>query len=60
MQQKFESHGCMYDVEYFHNGNTDIIRFFERKNEQYKTSLADLVIAVPSYGFLQMQYIDDD
>lgn len=60
MQQKFESNGCVYDVEIFHCGNTDIVRFYEAQNEQYGEMLSDLVIAVPSYGFLQIQYISGD
>lgn len=60
MQQKFESNGCEYDVEIFHCGNTDIVRFYEAQKEQYGERLSDLVIAVPSYGFLQIQYISGD
>ncbi len=60
MHQKFESNGCVYDVEIFHYSNTDIVRFYEKKNEQYGEMLKDLVIATPSYGFLLIQYIADD
>jgi len=60
MQQKFASNGCEYDVEILHCGNTDIVRFYEEQNEQYGEQLINLVIAVPSYGFLQIQYISGD
>ncbi len=60
MEQKFTSNGRVYDVEIFHCGNADIVRFYEAQNEQYGDNLSDLVIAVPSYGFLQIQYISDD
>lgn len=60
MQQKFESKGCVYDVEIFHCDNTDIVRFYEKRNEQYGEKLSDLVIATPSYGFLLIQYITGD
>lgn len=60
MQRKFESQGCAYDAELLHCGNTDIVRFYERQNEQYGKRLSDLVIATPSYGFLLIQYIADD
>ena len=33
MYLKFESNGCIYDVEIFHCGNKDIVRFYEKKNE---------------------------
>lgn len=51
MQQKFESKGYVYDVEIFHCDNTDIVRFYEKRNEQYGERLSDLVIATPSYRF---------
>lgn len=60
MQQKFESKGCVYDVEIFHCDNTDIVRFYEKRSEQYGEKLSDLVIATPSYGFLLIQYITGD
>lgn len=60
MQQKFESKGCVYDVEIFHCDNTDIVRFYEKRNEQYGEKLSDLVIATPPYGFLLIQYITGD
>lgn len=60
MQQKFESKGYVYDVEIFHCDNTDIVRFYEKRNEQYGERLSDLVIATPSYGFLLIQYIAHD
>lgn len=60
LQEEFESNGCVYDVEIFHCGNTDIVRFYEAQNEQYGESLSGLVIAVPSYGGLQIQYISGD
>lgn len=60
MQQIFDSHGNRYDVEYFHNKDADIIRFYESKNEIYRNPLSDLVIAQPSYGILLIQYIGDD
>lgn len=31
MYLKFESNGCIYDVEIFHCGNKDIVRFYEKK-----------------------------
>lgn len=60
MQQKFKSNGCVYDVEIFHCGNTDIVRFYEMRNEQYGETISDLVMATPSYGFLLIKYIGDD
>jgi len=57
MKRKFESKGCTYDVEIFQCGNTDIVRFYEERNEQYGETLTDLVIAAPSYGFLLIQHI---
>lgn len=39
-------------MEYFHNKDADIIRFYESKNEIYRNPLSDLVIAQPSYGIL--------
>lgn len=60
MQRTFKSNGCTYDVEIFQCGNTDIVRFYERRNEQYGEILTDLVIATPSYGFLLIQYIAED
>lgn len=60
MYLKFESNGCIYDAEIFNCGNKDIVRFYEKKNEQYGEMLNNLVIAVPSYGFLMIQYIADD
>lgn len=60
MKRKFESNGCTYDVEIFQCGNTDIVRFYEERNEQYGEIFTDLVIATPSYGFLIIQYIAED
>lgn len=60
MRRKFESNGCTYDAEIFQCGNTNIVRFFEERNEQYGEELTDLVIATPSYGFLLIQYIAED
>ena len=57
MKRKFESKDCTYDVEIFQCGNTDIVRFYEERNEQYGETLTDLVIAAPSYGFLLIQHI---
>ncbi len=60
MRQIFKSNGCKYDVEIFQCGKTDIVRFYEQRNEQYGEILTDLVIATPSYGFLLIQYIAED
>lgn len=60
MQRKFESNGYTYDVEIFQCGNTNIVRFYDERNEQYGEMLTDLVIATPSYGFLLIQYIAED
>lgn len=35
MPQKFESNGHVYDVEIFQHRDTDIVRFYEKRNEQY-------------------------
>lgn len=51
MAQKFESNGRMYDVEIFQHEDTDIVRFYEERNEQYGERLSNLVIGIPSYGF---------
>lgn len=60
MAQKFESNGRMYDVEIFQHEDTDIVRFYEERNEQYGERLSNLVIGIPSYGFLLIQYIAGD
>lgn len=60
MQHIFCSHSCSYNVEYFHNDNADMIRFYAVNNEQYSDSLNDLVIVEPSYGYLLLQYIGND
>ena len=60
MAQKFESNGRMYDVEIFQHEDTDIVRFYEERNEQYGERLSNLVIGTPSYGFLLIQYISGD
>lgn len=60
MQGKFESHNFLCDVECFHNENSDVIRFYDSKNQLYKNPLSDLVIVEPSYGILLIQYIGDD
>ena len=60
MQNKFTSNGRMYDAEIFHCNNTDIVRFYETQNEQYRENLSNLVIATPSYGFLLIKYIGSD
>lgn len=52
MQQIFQSHGYSYNVEYFRSNNADMIRFYDTKNELCSNLLSDLVIAVPSYGYL--------
>lgn len=60
MRKKFASHGCLYDVECFHNADAEMVRFYDSKNEQYKNPLSDLVIVEPSYGILLIQYIGED
>ena len=60
MPQMFESNGRVYDVEIFQCGDTDIVRFYEKRNEQYGEMLSDLVIGTPSYGFLLIQHIAGD
>lgn len=60
MQHIFESNGHVYDVEIFHCGNTDIVRFYKERNEQYDKMLCNLVIATPSYGLLLIQYVGED
>ena len=42
MAQKFESNGRMYDVEIFQHEDTDIVRFYEERNEQYGERLSNL------------------
>ncbi len=44
MAQKFESNGRMYDVEIFQHEDTDIVRFYEERNEQYGERLSNLVM----------------
>lgn len=44
MQQIFHSHGCSYDVEYFHSDNVDMVRFYAAKNELYSSLLSDFVL----------------
>lgn len=60
MQKEFKSHGCVYDVEFFHSQNKDIVRFYDKSKEQYGDFLSNLVVVTPSYGFLLLQYIGDD
>ena len=47
----------MYDVEIFQYRDTDIVRFYEERNEQYGKVLSNFVIGTPSYGFLLIQHI---
>ena len=60
MQQIFHSHGCSYNVEYFHSDNADMVRFYDTQNESHSCPLSDLVIAKSSYGYILLQYIGDD
>ena len=57
MRQIFHSHGCSYNVEYFHSDKADMVRFYAAKNELYSDLLSNLVIVEPSYGYLLLQYI---
>lgn len=41
MAQKFESNGRMYDIEIFQHEDTDIVRFYEERNEQYGERLSN-------------------
>lgn len=56
MAQKFESNGRMYDVEIFQHEDTDIVRFYEERNEQYGERLSNLVIGYHLWFFTHTIY----